>query len=59
MQNGYSVKVFNSSETFWIMDHFTSFWSYNYNTDINLTKKEQFILNNLSNNKNIVMRKLD
>ena len=41
------------------MDHFTSFWSYNYNTDINLTKKEQFILNNLSNNKNIVMRKLD
>ena len=38
---------------------FTSFRSYNYNSEINLTKIEQLILNNLSNNKNIIIQKFD
>ena len=36
---------------------FTSFRSYNYNSDINLTKNGRLILNNLSNNKNIIIQK--
>ena len=38
---------------------FTSFRSYNCNSEINLTKIEQLILNNLSNNKNIIIQKFD
>ena len=38
---------------------FTSFRSYNYNSEINLTKNERLALNNLSNNKNIIIRKSD
>ena len=37
----------------------TSFRSYNYKSEINLTKKEQVALNNLSNNKNIIIQKSD
>ena len=29
---------------------FSSFWSYNYNSEINLIKNEKLVLNNLSNN---------
>ena len=29
---------------------FGSFWSYNYNTEINLIKNEKLVLNNFSNN---------
>ena len=35
----------------------TSFRSYNYNTEINLTKNEQLALSNLSNDKNIIIQK--
>ena len=35
---------------------FTSFRSYNYKGEINLTKNEPLALNNLSNNKNIIQR---
>ena len=38
---------------------FTSFRSYNYNSEINLTKNERLALNNLSNNKNIIIQKSD
>ena len=31
----------------------------NYKSEINLSKNEQFALNNLSNNKNIVVQKFD
>ena len=37
----------------------TSFWSYDYNSKVNLTKNEKLTLNNLSNNKNIVIQKSD
>ena len=33
---------------------FTSFWLFNYNSEINLTRNERLTLNNLSNNKNIL-----
>ena len=36
---------------------FTLFWSYNYNSEINLTKNDRLTLNNLSNNKNIIIQK--
>ena len=36
---------------------FTSFWLYYYNSKINLTKTVQLVLNNLSNNKNIIIQK--
>ena len=38
---------------------FTSFWSYNYNSEINSTKNERLALNNLSNIKNIIIQKSD
>ena len=38
---------------------FTKFQLYNYKSEINLTKNEQFALNNLSNSRNIVMEKSD
>ena len=38
---------------------FTSFWSYNYKSEINLTKNERLALNNLCNNKNTVIQKSD
>ena len=38
---------------------FISFRSYNYNSDINLTKNGGLVLNNLSNNKNIIIQKSD
>ena len=38
---------------------FTSFWSYNYKSEINLTKTERLALNNLCNNKNTVIQKSD
>ena len=38
---------------------YTSFRSYNYKSEINLTKKEQVALNNLSNNENIIIQKSD
>ena len=38
---------------------FTSFRSYNCNSGINLTKNERLALNNLSNNKNIIIQKSD
>ena len=38
---------------------FTSFWSYNCNSEINLTKYERLVLNKLSNNKNIIIQKSD
>ena len=38
---------------------FTSFWSYNHESEINLTKNERLALNNLSNNKNIIIQKSD
>ena len=38
---------------------FTSFWPYNYNKEINLTKNERLALNNLGNNKNIIIQKSD
>ena len=38
---------------------FTSFWSYNYKSEINLTKNELLALNNLCNNKNTVIQKSD
>ena len=38
---------------------FTSFWSYNYKSEINLTKNEPLPLNNLCNNKNTVIQKSD
>ena len=37
----------------------TSFRSYNYNSEINLTKNEELALSNLSNNKNIIIQKSD
>ena len=36
----------------------TSFQSYNYNSEINLTRNERLALNNLSNNKNISFKNL-
>ena len=36
-----------------------SFRSYNYNSEINLTKNEELALSNLSNNKNIIIQKSD
>ena len=36
---------------------FTSFWSYHRNSEINLTKNERLALNNLSNNKKIIIPK--
>ena len=36
---------------------FTSFGSYNYNSEISLTKNERLTLNNLINNKNIIIKK--
>ena len=38
---------------------FTSFQLRNYNSEINLIKNEQLALNNLSNNRNIVIQKSD
>ena len=38
---------------------FTSFMSYNYNSEINLTKNKRLELNNLSNNKNIIIKNPD
>ena len=38
---------------------FTSFWLNNYSSEINLTKNERLALNNLSNNKNIIIQKSD
>ena len=38
---------------------FTSFWSHNYNSEINLIKNEQLASNNLSNNKKIITQKSD
>ena len=38
---------------------FTSFWSYNHKSEINLTKNERLALNNLNNNKNIIIQKSD
>ena len=38
---------------------FTSFRSYNYKSEINLTKNERLALNNLFNNKNTVIQKSD
>ena len=35
---------------------FTSFWSYNHKSEINLTKNECLALNNLSNNNNIIQK---
>ena len=37
----------------------TSFQMHNYNSEINLTKNEQLALNDLSNNKNIIIQKSD
>ena len=37
----------------------TSFRSYNYNSEINLTKSEELALSNLSSNKNIIIQKSD
>ena len=37
----------------------TSFRSYNYKSGINLTEKEQVALNNLTNDKNIIIQKSD
>ena len=37
---------------------FTSFLSYKYNSEINLTKTERLALNNLSNNKIIIIQKI-
>ena len=37
----------------------TSFWSYYYNSKVNLIKNEKLALNNLSKNKNIVIQKSD
>ena len=38
---------------------FTSFQLYNYNSEINLTKNERLALNNLSNNKNMIIQRSD
>ena len=38
---------------------FTSFWSHNCNSEINLTENERLALNNLRNNKNIIIQKSD
>ena len=38
---------------------FTSFRSYNYKSEINLTKNERLALNNLFNKKNTVIQKSD
>ena len=38
---------------------FTSFWLFNYTSEIDLTKNDRLVLNNLSNNKNIVIQKSD
>ena len=37
----------------------TTFRLYNYNSEINLTKNEKLVLNNLSNNKNSIIQKSD
>ena len=38
---------------------FTSFWSHDCNSEINLSKNERLALNNLRNNKNIIIQKSD
>ena len=38
---------------------FASFWSYNYISKVNLTRNKKLTLNNLSNNKNILIQKSD
>ena len=38
---------------------FTSYRSYNYYSEISLTKNERLALNNVSNNKNIIIQKSD
>ena len=38
---------------------FTSFWSYNYNNEINFTKNERLTLNIISNKKSIIIQKFD
>ena len=38
---------------------FTSYRSYNYNIEINLTKIERLAFNNLTNNKNIIIQKYE
>ena len=38
---------------------FISFGLYNYNSEISLTKNERLALNNLSNKKNIIIKKFD
>ena len=41
------------------MKTMTSFRSCHYNSEINLTKNERLALNNLSNNKNMIIQKSD
>ena len=36
---------------------FTSFWPHSYNIQINLTKTKRLVLDNLSNNRNIIIQK--
>ena len=38
---------------------FTSFWLYNYSSKVILTRNKKLALNNLSNNKTIVIKKSD
>ena len=38
---------------------FTSFWLYNYSSKVMLTSNKKLALNNLSNNKNVVIKKSD